>query len=447
MTQDTASPSFDAADTGPRSTSVVVTTPIRIVVGPDKAESDPGSTSVWATLGWAAYLGSAWTWVIGMFLPVLLVRDFGDAGWWAFAVPNVIGAAAVGFVWKSAAASRSVEQKHGRAMLTFSMATLALHGFVIAAWLPVMFGGVWAVAAFVGAVAVAAAARWRWPAIGLGVAVTLVSLSVFGYWQQEAYFRIWSLDLPLPNRLGDADLLAMAPALAFGFLLCPHLDLTLHRARRHTSPKAGKAAFALGFVVVFALMIAFSLMYAPLLRPLFSPRLSFNLVPALMLSLAIHVTIQAAFTTGLHLRESARVGGQRGLILAGLITALGIALGLTLQLTDIAGTASTSIDAGEITYRLLLLLYGLPFPLYVLLFLTPVGKRATRRLRGWVAVAASGLGTPFAVLGLVTEETRWLLGVYGVVLFAAAVVWWRPRPAREEAAALSPIEKGSNHGV
>ena len=404
-------------------------------------------TGVWATLGWACYLGASWTWVIGMFLPVLLVRDFGDAGWWAFALPNVIGAAAVGFVWRNAAASRAVEQKHGRAMLAFSVATLALHGFVIAAWLPALFGAEWAVAAVAGAVAVAAAAKWRWAAIGLGVLVAIVSLGVFGYWQQDAYFRIWSLDLPIPNRLGNADLLAMAPALAFGFLLCPHLDLTLHRARRHTSPNAGRVAFALGFLVVFTVMIAFSLMYAPLLRPMFSPRLAFNLVPALMISLAIHVTIQAAFTTGLHLRETARVGGQRGLIIAVLITLLGIALGLTLRPDDLAGLESTRIDAGEITYRLLLVLYGLPFPLYVLLFLTPIGKRATPRLRGWVALATGGLGTPFAILGMVTTETRWLFGVYGVVLIAAAVVWWRPRPVREEAAALSPIEKGSNHGV
>ena len=414
---------------------------------PPPAHNEARPTSVWATLGWACYLGTAWTWVIGMFLPVLLVRDFGDAGWWAFALPNVIGAAAVGFVWRNAAASRAVEQKHGRAMLAFSVATLALHGFVIAAWLPAMFGAEWAVAAVAGAVAVAAAAKWRWAAVGLGVLVALVSLDVFGYWQQDAYFRIWSLDLPIPNRLGNADLLAMVPALAFGFLLCPHLDLTLHRARRHTSPNAGRIAFALGFLVVFTVMIAFSLMYAPLLRPMFSPRLAFNLVPALMISLAIHVTVQAAFTTGLHLRETARVGGQRGLIIAVLITLLGIALGLTLRPEDLAGVESTRIDASEIAYRLLLLLYGLPFPLYVLLFLTPIGKRATPRLRGWVALAAGGLGTPFAILGMVTTETRWLFGVYGVVLIAAAVVWWRPRPVREEAAALSPIEKGSNHGV
>ncbi|MFW6337195.1 MAG: hypothetical protein ACOC3G_08710, partial [Phycisphaeraceae bacterium] len=122
-------------------------------------------------------------------------------------------------------------------------------------------------------------------------------------------------------------------------------------------------------------------------------------------------------------------------------------IGLTLRPDDIAGVESTRIDASEITYRLLLLLYGLPFPLYVLLFLTPIGKRATPRLRGWVALAAGGIAAPFAILGMLTEETRWLFGVYGVVLIAAAVVWWRPKPVREEAAALSPIEKGSDHGV
>ncbi|MDB5302268.1 MAG: hypothetical protein JWO87_3931, partial [Phycisphaerales bacterium] len=45
-------------------------------------------------LGWGAFLACSWTWCIGMFLPVLLVRDFGEMGWLVFAAPNVVGAAA-----------------------------------------------------------------------------------------------------------------------------------------------------------------------------------------------------------------------------------------------------------------------------------------------------------------------------------------------------------------
>jgi hypothetical protein len=50
-----------------------------------------------STLGWANYLGMSWTWCIGMFLPVLLVRDYGIGAWWIFAIPNVVGAAAMGW--------------------------------------------------------------------------------------------------------------------------------------------------------------------------------------------------------------------------------------------------------------------------------------------------------------------------------------------------------------
>ena len=41
------------------------------------------------TLGWAAYLGMSWTWCIGMFLPVLLIRDYGIWGFVVFAVPTL----------------------------------------------------------------------------------------------------------------------------------------------------------------------------------------------------------------------------------------------------------------------------------------------------------------------------------------------------------------------
>ena len=33
-----------------------------------------------------------------MFLPVLIMREYGIAGWFVFAIPNVVGAAAVGWV-------------------------------------------------------------------------------------------------------------------------------------------------------------------------------------------------------------------------------------------------------------------------------------------------------------------------------------------------------------
>src|SRR6476661_4754696 len=68
-------------------------------------------------LGWAAYLGMSWTWCIGMFLPVLLVRDYGFWGWLVFAVPNVVGAAAMGWVMNSRHRSQRVIDSHRLALV------------------------------------------------------------------------------------------------------------------------------------------------------------------------------------------------------------------------------------------------------------------------------------------------------------------------------------------
>ena len=62
-------------------------------VSTDSPPTEKRSNAV--PLLWALFLGVSWTWVIGMFLPVLLVRDYGMLGWIVFAVPNVVGAAAM----------------------------------------------------------------------------------------------------------------------------------------------------------------------------------------------------------------------------------------------------------------------------------------------------------------------------------------------------------------
>src|SRR5438445_473687 len=75
-------------------------------------------------LGWAAFLGVSWTWCIGMFLPVILLREFGLGGWVVFAVPNVIGAAAMGWVIRDRASSRRMIHEHRLACLVFSLVTI-----------------------------------------------------------------------------------------------------------------------------------------------------------------------------------------------------------------------------------------------------------------------------------------------------------------------------------
>jgi len=81
---------------------------------------------------------------------------------------------------------------------------------------------------------------------------------------QELSLRPWFANLNRP----PTGALLIAPVCLFGFLLCPYLDLTFHRARQATAPRAGAIAFALGFAGPFLLMIVFTLWYARLLAPL-----------------------------------------------------------------------------------------------------------------------------------------------------------------------------------
>src|SRR4051794_35329380 len=82
-------------------------------------------SSILSCLGWAAYLACSWTWCIGLFLPVLLVRDFGVRGWVTFAIPNVVGAAMFGWIVRDGDASRRLVEKHRLACEIFSAVTIA----------------------------------------------------------------------------------------------------------------------------------------------------------------------------------------------------------------------------------------------------------------------------------------------------------------------------------
>src|SRR3954451_20258322 len=80
---------------------------------------------------WAFFLGCSWTWCIGMFLPVLLMRNWGVWAWVAFAVPNVIGAAAMGFVIRSRQVSEDILINHKTAIGVFSLVTIAFHIYFV----------------------------------------------------------------------------------------------------------------------------------------------------------------------------------------------------------------------------------------------------------------------------------------------------------------------------
>src|SRR5215217_6810354 len=137
--------------------------------------TDPARGRAGTWVGWAMYLGMSWTWCIGMFLPVLLVRDYGFWAWVIFAIPNVVGAAAMGWVLKDRV-SQSITMAHRPAIKAFSLIT-ATFQFFFALWMFEFLGaGFCAWATFALALLVLSAARRDDHAQGIATVVFMASL-------------------------------------------------------------------------------------------------------------------------------------------------------------------------------------------------------------------------------------------------------------------------------
>src|SRR5687768_10415445 len=196
-------------------------------------------------LKWAVYLGVSWTWCIGMFLPVLLVRDLGTWAWWAFAIPNVVGAGAMGWVMRNTPMqSLKLQTDHRHACVAFSVVTVTFHIFflfwMVERLLEARFFS-FVVPLVLVMIGIVTHRRWGlWAASFSALAISII-----------AWIWIWDhLDYGISAsgfRGGLKEVSMLAPVFVLGFALCPYLDLTFHRARLYTSVTGGKRAFAAGF--------------------------------------------------------------------------------------------------------------------------------------------------------------------------------------------------------
>ena len=179
-----------------------------------------------------------------MFFPVLLVRDFGVAGWVIFAVPNVLGAAAMGFVL-SPEASRRISSRHRTACAWFSNTTIALHLFVMIWFIDELFAASGLLVVMATAL-VAAGPRDGSDRLTLLSALVVAGVSLLAFALSLQFLGAFQTSTA-PLRLSRTDLACFAIAGTVGFLLCPYLDVTFHRARQATDLGTGRAAFAAGF--------------------------------------------------------------------------------------------------------------------------------------------------------------------------------------------------------
>src|SRR5687767_13600118 len=183
-----------------------------------------------------------------MFLPVLLVREYGVWAWVIFAIPNCVGAAAMGWTLRTREQSRDMVVAHDVAFRAFSLVTIAFHVFVVGwiiipwvswkGWLPGVFLFVFAFLTM------------RTSGVGMAALLTYIySLICAALFLSDAGVNIVKPDAHPPGVL-VMSLAALVPVCVLGFALNPYLDLTFHAARQaSTTPRSSRIAFGVGFCV------------------------------------------------------------------------------------------------------------------------------------------------------------------------------------------------------
>jgi len=388
--------------------------------------SDPApSTSTRSPILWGAYLACSWTWCIGLFLPVLLLRDMGWPGFWIFAIPNVIGAAAMGWIIKTRSGSAHFVENHARAIWWFSAVTLAFHLYWIL-WLTSFIPAVLGIPAsylagclgFVGLFALISNRTIRLGKAPQTAFVLLVlSLCVL-------IGTTFSADLQEANVFLQGSVqhsaapLWMLPVMLFGFLLCPYLDITFHYARQQLdSTQKSRLGFTLGFVGFFSFMILLTTRYAGKLAgamngmecsPIISPWLASGIL--------IHILCQWFFTVSVHLDRMRTLPGAESKKTRLAVLLIGAAI---IGVLAPGLPAYRGLLGGEIGYRLFMTAYGLIFPAYMLYRVIARRKNPTgRQPTMWIAIA---LTAPFLWMGFIERQPVWLLPGMALILCIAII--------------------------
>jgi len=362
-------------------------------------------------LGWSAFVACSWTWCIGMFLPVLLVRDYGVSGWIVFALPNVVGAAAMGWVLAGQSSSPAFVALHRWAAVMFSIVTLAFHAYFVSAVLGPLFG-YWTTLPCAGLVAGLALLLRGIKGSNLVVAggVLMASLVALGLTISMSTIEAMGIEPRIAISL-TRSVLWLAPISCFGFFLCPYLDLTFHRARQANTAAAARMVFAFGFGSLFLLMILFTLIYTqPLCQLMATGHIPRGRAGLLLWIVLAHLLGQSAYTMVLHWRELAplnlRKWRKADWALIGLIALTAVMAGGADRL--LRGLCPAS---GECGYRFFMVFYGLLFPTYVYLCAIPDRRGAVGPTR-----------KKLALLGIVVVlclPLYWMAFLRGQMIFLA----------------------------
>ncbi|HCA38922.1 MAG: hypothetical protein QF781_05655 [Phycisphaerales bacterium] len=346
------------------------------------------------TIGWALYGAASWTWCIGLFLPAILMQWFGWSGFLLIAIPNVLGATAMGLLLGSPDASRAFCKRHPQAIGLFVSLTIAFHLLflsIVAVWIfpPDMVG------------------PWNWvlfPLISLALGL-LLSLAPRSWWPLLGTIAFASGSIVVVSNCGCGDSLGwsgtkppielvwLAPIFIIGFLLCPWLDAPFHRVRQETEGPLGFLVLGGGFL--FMLLVTASYWWL-------GERTGTTVVLAWIFG-------QSTFTIGANLRElrDGVLTSSTFIEIPWLALVLAAAFIIGLQLID---TWSEVIDL----YFRWLALYGLVFPAIVLAWCLRSSPKVT--LKGLVRlIILLAVAAVLGEIGLLHEPT-WVAAVAAILI-------------------------------
>ncbi len=348
-------------------------------------------------------------------MPKLMLDRFGGMGFVVFAVPNVVGVVAFGYLLAArrgrAGAGPELVRRHGTAMVVFSLVAVAFHAYFVAflfaehvlapgdpPWLPLAA----AAAVFVAGRLLAELDDRGW--LILAAATYACSLLAFTSIAPAAA-PAWRGT----GTEGPGPLAWIAPVIMIGFLLCPVLDLTFHRALDRAPSRHAFAIFGAGFAVMIVLT---AFLWYP---------------TRAMLGLGLgHLVAQSTFTVGAHLREIQAspviqgIPGITGIPGAGRKRLVVLLPLLAAPLLLVARLLSDSAGLGDALYVRFLVFYGLAFPAYVLLFVgpwppLPMSRRSLAALAAVIVLAAPLYeaaflhGRPWLLAGPAAAVALWAL--------------------------------------
>lgn len=378
-------------------------------------------TIAWPTaLARGCFLASSWTWVIGMFFPVYLVRDYGWPGWLAFALPNILGAAAMGVLASHAAPD--FEHRFARALRAFSLVTIAFHTAFLSWFLAAVCANLpFIKQGFVGPIVTLVILALAWAASRLAFP-RLITLGIVAWCVSILCAFLASRTSPTiapPPTHGSrpiTDLFAAVPALMLGFFACPWLDLTFWRIRRITPGATGSAAFILGFGVFFLAMIGFTFFYAgALARGDYSYYIVAHIATQSLFTLAVHLRCRADSRAGDPMGDAPRAVQLDRALLATL--ALMLCFGVLYKLQPLR----EGYPATRLVYELFMSFYGLVFPAYAWIVMLPRSRAAlAERHRTFILTLL--IAAPMFALGYLMQWSLWLLPAVGAVLLAPLAV-------------------------